>query len=1261
MQGITFRTSPMVVIVTAVGFALGLALSAFPVEFRDPVYEPLRSIGAFSVAALYAGGAVLLERGRYRTGSWARVVLLVAPTLPLLLLGILLARGGAHLDAVLCGVLAMGLLVESWLPPFRLRWSGESEADFPSLLLAVALLTGAPLLPRLSPLAVPAALISCLALAPAAVGHSWSERYRWPLRLLGAAAPALLTASSLRSGLWVGSIGWGIWSLAILSGWRPRLSPGPILPPMATPSELDGVLPESLARLEARAPLISLLICVVGSLGFGAVGVPRSVNVGVALILAYCVAVRWVIPGGSPARRAFWHVTVLTLAGGVLSASLVSLGHSLMVLLVIGPIVAVRVLPPKHARHLMALLIAVVIVSGAVHVLLGEGMGASLSQTAVEIMAVIAVASMGTSIASEQRTLLRQISEAHDNLQAQHAELQEAHTDLQAQEAELAAQQEELLAMNQELVAQQEELVAQNEELAAQGEVLQFQQVQLQEQRDRLEEALASVQAAKDALEASEARFSGLLGLAGDAIIAVDRRFNVALFNRSAERIFGYRASDVIGQPLQQFIPAECLERLELDALAGTDHPSQPATGTEISCARRDGSPFPAEVSVARLLIEHETLYTIILRDVTERKQAQAEMDQLRRSMELILNAAGDGIYGTNPDGRVTFVNPAAASLLGYTVSDLLGKPIHAIIHRPGVAQGKDVPEECPVCWVGKDGLPRQGDDVFFWRRDRSSFPAEYVSTPIREGGRLVGTVVTFRDITDRRAVEQMKNEFISVVSHELRTPLTSIRGSLGLLASGVLGSLEPKARRMVDIAAQNSDRLVRLINDILDIERMESGKVTMELQECDAASLMTQAAEVMQTAADKAGVILKVEPLKAPLLVDADRILQTLTNLLSNAIKFSGDGTTIRVKARRDGAMYLFQVIDQGRGIPADRLETIFERFRQVDASDARQKGGTGLGLAICRSIVQQHGGRIWAESVLGQGSTISFTLPAPASAEPIPETAPAMAGGPTASPTVLLCHFAPERLEALGRRLEQQGYGVLVAATSQEAVGVVRERRPSAVVVDLGGPPKLGIETIAAVKADPVGQALPLIIQSAWSLEPGEPGVHGVDWVADLQDETALPQALERVMNRKHRDAQVLVVEDDPDLTAVLLAMFNRHGIHTRHARTGQEAINLIEQSVPDLLVLDLYLPEVDGFTVVDWLRRHDRLQHVPLVVYTARDLGERDRQRLQTGRTVFLTKGRISHAELEERVVTLLHQLTQPKGDDTGGGSLSHLGHR
>lgn len=251
---------------------------------------------------------------------------------------------------------------------------------------------------------------------------------------------------------------------------------------------------------------------------------------------------------------------------------------------------------------------------------------------------------------------------------------------------------------------------------------------------------------------------------------------------------------------------------------------------------------------------------------------------------------------------------------------------------------------------------------------------AQVIVNSAGEPVRLVGTI---QDVTERLAIEQMKDSFISMVSHELRTPLTALFGSLRLLESGVAGEVPPKVKKMLEMALRNTDRLVRLINDILDLERINSGKVVLNMQPLELSRLFEQASELIRPLAQDAGIELDLRVPECPVMADPDRVTQTFINLLSNAIKFSPTGATIRVSAESQPDHVLVRVMDEGRGIPADKLEAVFGRFQQVDASDSREKGGTGLGLAICRSIVEQHGGRIWVESTLGKGSTFSFTLP--------------------------------------------------------------------------------------------------------------------------------------------------------------------------------------------------------------------------------------------------------------------------------------------
>ncbi|MGE0494144.1 MAG: PAS domain S-box protein [Vulcanimicrobiota bacterium] len=478
-------------------------------------------------------------------------------------------------------------------------------------------------------------------------------------------------------------------------------------------------------------------------------------------------------------------------------------------------------------------------------------------------------------------------------------------------------------------------------------------------------------------LRRSEERYRDLFETSQALIWTHDEAGLIRTINPAAAVSLGYTPAEMVGESLRTFIIPT--ERHKFNTYLDTVKSNESSRGL-LKLYTKNGATRFWLYHNSRYEDEESTYIRCHALDVTESQQAERELARLNRKNQLILDSAGEGIFGINLAGECSFVNPAALKYTGHSMEELLKAdvPVHEML-QPHHPDGRPYPwEESPAFATLQDGSVRRVADEQMWRKDGSWFPVDYVVTPIvEEEDRILGAVVTFQDVTDRKAIEQMKNEFISIVSHELRTPLTSIRGSLGLLASGMLKKFPDRADSMLKIAVENTDRLVRLINDILDIERLESGKVTIDRSKCNLGNLMTQAADTMNAMAGNAKVTLEVTPLEREVYADSDRILQVLTNLLSNAIKFSPEGASIELRAKESDKGVLVQVQDHGRGIPEDKVDKIFERFGQVDASDSREKGGTGLGLPICKTIVQQHGGDLWVESTLGEGSIFQFTIP--------------------------------------------------------------------------------------------------------------------------------------------------------------------------------------------------------------------------------------------------------------------------------------------
>jgi CheY-like chemotaxis protein len=317
----------------------------------------------------------------------------------------------------------------------------------------------------------------------------------------------------------------------------------------------------------------------------------------------------------------------------------------------------------------------------------------------------------------------------------------------------------------------------------------------------------------------------------------------------------------------------------------------------------------------------------------------------------------------------------------------------------------------------------------------------------------------------------------------------------------------------MLEIAISNTDRLIRLINEILDIERMQSGRVSMQKTLTDAGELAAHAAELMRGMANRNGITIEVVATAVRLWADPDRILQVLTNLLSNAIKFSPSHGVVRLEVDAEERDVLVRVCDRGRGIPPDKLESVFERFQQVDASDSRQKGGTGLGLAISRTIVTQHSGQIWAESTLGEGTTMSVRLPRLTDAPVLPASSSLRGAA-----TILVCDDDPSVLEVVGTMLQRRGYHVVLAGSGHEALNRARENKPTLIVLDLLMPGQHSMELIEAFKEEPVTAKVPIVIFSVLSPDEGDVDPRSIaDWVCkSLDDEGALMRAIVRLVGQ-------------------------------------------------------------------------------------------------------------------------------------------------
>jgi PAS domain S-box-containing protein len=482
------------------------------------------------------------------------------------------------------------------------------------------------------------------------------------------------------------------------------------------------------------------------------------------------------------------------------------------------------------------------------------------------------------------------------------------------------------------------------------------------------------------ALLSSEARYRQVVENSLGFVFTCSMEGRLTSLNAFTAETLGYRAQDLIGRSVGELLDSDgavafhdCLQTLQTKEEWQGALPLRRGDGVYRRIAFRS---LHMELPGERPFILNHGI------DVTEQHEAEEALRMATRQRELILESVGDGIYGIDLEGRLTFMNQAAARMLGYTPEQLTGRDVHELIQHTHADGTPYVKSNNPILKAMRRREPIRMRDEVFWRMDGSAIPVEFSANPLIEHGEISGMVVAFQDVSERRRLEKMKDEFISTVSHELRTPLTSLRASLGLISSGSLDKRPEKQRQMVQMAIGNCDRLVRLVNDILDFDSVEKGKLPLDQQPVESADLLRRAADVAHSAATQAHITFRIDASPAKVLADESRILKVLNELVSNAIKFSPPETLVRLATQPAGEDEIrFSVEDQGRGIAPEKLEKIFDRFQQGDASDSRDLGGTGLGLALCRSIVEQHGGRIWAESQPGHGSRFLFTLHAPKS----------------------------------------------------------------------------------------------------------------------------------------------------------------------------------------------------------------------------------------------------------------------------------------
>jgi PAS domain S-box-containing protein len=640
------------------------------------------------------------------------------------------------------------------------------------------------------------------------------------------------------------------------------------------------------------------------------------------------------------------------------------------------------------------------------------------------------------------------------------------------------------------------------------------------------------------------------------------------------------------------------------------------------------------------------TAFITIQKELAMRRKIERTLRDKTRFQEAVLNDSSYMIVATDADGVIRLANPAVERLTGYTPEELVDKQTPGIFHDPEETALRSEQLSAALGRVVKPGMETYtlkaalyGSEEREWTFIRKNGSRLTVLLNVAalhdDDGNVNGFVGITKDITASKEVERIKNEFISTVSHELRTPLTSIRGSLGLVAGNAAGDVPDKARRLIDIAYKNSERLVRLINDILDIEKIESGKMVFDNKPLSVDALMKRAMDDNEGIASRYDVTLKLAIEADDLYIsgDFDRLLQAITNLVSNAVKFSPPQSQVQLSAVRIGNDVRLTVVDNGPGIPDTFKPHIFGRFAQADSTDTRQKGGTGLGLNITKAIVEAMKGSIGFES---RPCWTEFYMVFPF----LPMQAPAQDNSPaTDMQRILICEDDHDIAALLQMILEREGYNCGLAYSAAEARQMLAARSYSAMTLDLALPDEDGITLLQSLRKDTATASLPVIVISAQA-EAGRKRLNGeafgiLDWLTKPIDLAALRRALASI-GPASRLAHVLHVEDDEDI-ARILAISLQDVAEVIHAATLAEARQKLTKGHFDLVVLDISLPDGNGTELLPLLGSHP--VPVPVILLSAMEASKE----VQSQVVASMIKSVVSEDKIVQTIKALIHKET------------------
>jgi PAS domain S-box-containing protein len=774
------------------------------------------------------------------------------------------------------------------------------------------------------------------------------------------------------------------------------------------------------------------------------------------------------------------------------------------------------------------------------------------------------------------------------------------------------------------------------------------------------------------ALRESEERYRDLFENATDLIQSVTPDARFLYVNKAWQKALGYKEKDIAGLTIWDIIHPDCLQKCQ--AIFQQVMDGETVENVEAVFVAKDGKTIVVEGNINAWRKDGEIIATRgIFRDVTERKRMEEALRQSEAKYRTLTESLNELIYRSDPKTFVaTYVNSAVETVFGYTSEEWLNDPelwdktihpddrerVFALLEK---AQAKMEPFAYEYRIIRKDGSEGWVEDHVSWEKDGK--------------GRLVSVNGVVYDITERKRMEQeiqdkneeleaqneelrmqneeiaaqqnelleknrelaeatqAKSEFLASMSHELRTPLNAVIGFSELMLDGVPGEINEKQKEYLDDILTSGQHLLSLISDVLDLSKIEARKLELQLETVNLIDVINDAIQSVKPMLDDKKQQLETVVGRKTLQVRADRnrLRQVLLNLVSNAIKFTPAGGQLRIEVVEVEDWCQVTVNDNGIGIRKEDLGRLFQPFTQLETLPDAKKEGTGLGLAISKQFVEASGGKIWVESEYGKGSKFIFTLPLVSSVESRPEKerrarkprSPKEAKPPVkpSQRTILVVDDDRKSRSLIKAWLDQAGYSVAEAATGEEGLEKANELLPSVIVLDILMPDKDGWQVLQELKSKPRTREIPVVIVSV--IEDKELGISlgALDYFIKPIDKNRFLKTIARL--GVSTGYEVLVIDDNPADVRFVTSMLEAEGIRTLQAYGGLEGLSIARDRKPALVVLDILMPDISGFEVVEKLRESEETRNIPVIVLTVKDLSAEEVEILNRDAQATLSK--------------------------------------